>query len=78
MATRKARRSGARPRAGRRIDVDLGEMKDELLAFCRRQNVSVSDALRQIVGRVLDTDVRRLPPIETGPSAENRYRSRYG
>jgi len=57
-----------RPRAGRRIEVDLGDMKGELLAFCRRQDVSVNDAMRQIVGRVLNMNVRDLPSLQADES----------
>lgn len=49
-----------------RIDVPLGDMKGEFTAWCQRQGVTVNDAVRQMVARVLGTDVRQLPHV---PSA---------
>ncbi|HDR9053162.1 TPA: hypothetical protein QDB02_000859 [Burkholderia vietnamiensis] len=54
--------TGRRARADR-IDVPLGDMKDEFAAWCQRQGVTVNDAVRQMVARVLGSDVRQLPPV---------------
>lgn len=48
-----------------RIDVPLGDMKGEFTVWCQRQGVTVNDAVRQMVARVLGTDVRQLPRIES-------------
>lgn len=46
-----------------RIDVPLGDMKDEFTAWCQRQGVTVNDAVRQMVARVLDADPYALPHV---------------
>lgn len=46
-----------------RIDVPLGDMKGEFTAWCKRQGVTVNDAVRQMVARVLGMDVRQLPHV---------------
>lgn len=46
-----------------RIDVPLGDMKSEFTAWCQRQDVTVNDAVRQMVARVLGMDVRQLPHV---------------
>jgi antitoxin component of RelBE/YafQ-DinJ toxin-antitoxin module len=46
-----------------RIDVPLGDMKGEFVAWCQQQGVTVNDAVRQMVARVLGADVRELPPV---------------
>lgn len=43
-----------------RIDVPLGDMKGEFTAWCQRQGVTVNDAVRQMVARILGSDVRQL------------------
>ncbi|KVU84295.1 hypothetical protein WK76_25065 [Burkholderia ubonensis] len=45
-------------------------MKGELAALCRRQNISMNDAVRQMVGRVLSADVGLLPPIDADETDE--------
>ncbi|WP_253590691.1 plasmid stabilization protein [Burkholderia multivorans] len=53
-----------------RIDVPLGDMKSEFMAWCQQQGVSVNDAVRQMVARVLGSDVRQLPPMASGNGDE--------
>jgi len=53
-----------------RIDVPLGDMKDEFAAWCRRQGVTVNDAVRQMVARVLGSDVRQLPAVASADGDE--------
>jgi hypothetical protein len=53
-----------------RIDVPLGDMKGEFMAWCQRQGVTVNDAVRQMVARVLGTDVRQLPRVASADSDE--------
>lgn len=49
-------------------------MKDEFTAWCQRQGVTVNDAVRQIMARVLGTDIRQLPPVAQVASAEGDER----
>ncbi|PLZ00428.1 plasmid stabilization protein [Burkholderia sp. WAC0059] len=53
-----------------RIDVPLGNMKSEFVAWCQRQDVTVNDAVRQMVARVLGMDVRQLPHVASAGGGE--------
>ena len=53
-----------------RIDVSLGDMKDEFTVWCQRQDVTVNDAVRQMVARVLGADVRQLPHVASANGDE--------
>ncbi|WP_183708541.1 plasmid mobilization relaxosome protein MobC [Paraburkholderia tropica] len=45
-------------------------MKDEFTAWCQRQDVTVNDAVRQMVARVLGADVRQLPHVASANGDE--------
>jgi len=53
-----------------RIDVPLGDMKGEFTAWCQRQGVTVNDAVRQMVARVLGMDIRQLPHVASADGDE--------
>ncbi|MBU9413502.1 plasmid mobilization relaxosome protein MobC [Burkholderia multivorans] len=53
-----------------RIDVPLGDMKSEFMAWCQQQGVSVNDAVRQMVAHVLGADVRQLPHVVSADGDE--------
>jgi hypothetical protein len=46
------------------ICVPLGEMKGDFATWCQRQDVTINDAVRQMVGRILDGDIRQLPQVD--------------
>jgi len=45
-------------------------MKGEFTAWCQRQGVTVNDAMRQMVARVLGSDAHRLPSVELADGDE--------
>lgn len=61
------------PSGENRLNVPLGDMKREFAAWCRRQDVTASDAVRQLIARVLrDNSVLRLRPVRAEDAASGR------
>jgi hypothetical protein len=62
--------SADRRQRSNRIDVPLGDMKDELTAWCQKRGVTVNDAVRQMVTRVLGSDIGELSAVASADGGE--------